>query len=89
MNPSRIAIPVLVVDDRAVLRTDGAGLSRDGKSGCEQIEYGLLTDPRAPRARVRVFGPATPPTRPRSPEIVSVARDSSAWTSWCSSATAA
>ena len=27
------------------------GYSRDGKKGCEQIEYGLLTDPTAARSR--------------------------------------
>jgi hypothetical protein len=31
------------------------GYSRDGKKGCEQIEYGLLTDPAGRPVAVRVF----------------------------------
>ena len=31
------------------------GYSRDGKKGCEQIEYGLPTDPEGRPAAVRVF----------------------------------
>src|ERR1700686_2620810 len=31
------------------------GYSRDGKKGCEQIEYGLLTDPEGRPIAVRVF----------------------------------
>ncbi|TQC35909.1 hypothetical protein EEB14_63050, partial [Rhodococcus sp. WS4] len=31
------------------------GYSRDGKKGCEQIEYGLLTDPEGRPVAVRVF----------------------------------
>ena len=27
------------------------GYSRDGKKGCEQIEYGVLTDPAGPPGR--------------------------------------
>ena len=42
------------------------GYSRDGKKGCEQIEYGILTDPEGRPVAVRVF-PATPPTPTHSP----------------------
>ena len=42
------------------------GYSRDGKKGCEQIEYGVLTDP-AGRPSRSGCSPATPPTRSRSP----------------------
>ena len=44
------------------------GYSRDGKKGCEQIEYGLLTDPAGRPVAVRVFaGNTADPTRsPRS-----------------------
>ena len=31
------------------------GYSRDGKKGCEQIEYGLLTDPAGRPVAIRVF----------------------------------
>ena len=31
------------------------GYSRDGKKGCEQIEYGVLTDPAGRPVAVRVF----------------------------------
>ena len=31
------------------------GYSRDGKKGCEQIEYGILTDPEGRPVAVRVF----------------------------------
>ena len=31
------------------------GYSRDGKKGCEQIEYGILTDPAGRPVAVRVF----------------------------------
>jgi|SRR6266545_2250535 len=43
------------------------GHSRDGKRGKPQIEYGLLTDPRAGRWRCGCLR-ATPPTRRRSPK---------------------
>jgi len=42
------------------------GYSRDGKKGKLQIEYGLLTDPKAARSRSG-SSPAAPVTRPRSP----------------------
>ncbi|WP_239656211.1 IS1634 family transposase [Mycobacterium riyadhense] len=35
------------------------GYSRDGKKGCEQIEYGVLTDPEGRPVAVRVFSGAT------------------------------
>ncbi len=50
------------------------GYSRDGKKGKLQIEYGLLTDPPAARSRSG-SSPATPATRPRSPQIVQVVRE--------------
>src|SRR4029079_14517060 len=31
------------------------GYSRDGKKGCEQIEYGILTDPAGRPVAARVF----------------------------------
>jgi transposase len=45
--------------DRAVLPAGRAGYSRDGKKGCEQVEYGVLTDPGGRPVTVRVFGGAT------------------------------
>ena len=35
------------------------GYSRDGKKGCEQIEYGVLTDPAGRPVAVRVFDGST------------------------------
>jgi transposase len=50
------------------------GYSRDGKKGCEQIEYGVLTDPDGRPVAVRVFGGAT--ADPQSfTEIVNVVKD--------------
>ena len=50
------------------------GYSRDGKKGCEQIEYGLLTDPAGRPVAVRVFpGNTADPTA--FTEIVTVVRD--------------
>lgn len=50
------------------------GYSRDGKKGCEQIEYGLLTDPAGRPVAVRVFpGNTGDPTA--FTEIVTVIRD--------------
>jgi hypothetical protein len=43
------------------------GYSRDGKKGKLQSEYGLLTDLEGRPAAVRVFPPAAPATRSRSP----------------------
>jgi hypothetical protein len=36
-----------------------SGYSRDGKKGCEQVEYGVLCDPEDRPVAVRVFGGAT------------------------------
>ena len=50
------------------------GYSRDGKKGCEQIEYGVLCDPAGRPVAVRVFPGAT--TDPESfTEIVTVVKD--------------
>jgi hypothetical protein len=50
------------------------GYSRDGKKGCAQIEYGLLTDPAGRPVAVRVFpGNTADPTA--FTEIVPVIRD--------------
>jgi Transposase DDE domain len=50
------------------------GYSRDGKKGCEQIEYGILTDPAGRPVAVRVFdGNTADPTA--FTEIVPVIRD--------------
>ena len=57
VNPSRIAMFDLssswVTGRRCELAA--RGYSRDGKKGCEQIEYGLLTDPAGRPIAVRVF----------------------------------
>ncbi|WP_239657302.1 transposase [Mycobacterium riyadhense] len=42
-----------------MLRAGRARLLRDGKKGCEQIEYGVLTDPEGRPVAVRVFSGAT------------------------------
>jgi hypothetical protein len=50
------------------------GYSRDGKKGCEQIEYGILTDPAGRPVAVRVFdGNTADPVA--FTEIVDVTRD--------------
>jgi Transposase DDE domain len=50
------------------------GYSRDGKKGCEQIEYGVLTDPAGRPVAVRVFkGNTADPDA--FTEIVTVIRD--------------
>jgi hypothetical protein len=50
------------------------GYSRDGKKGCEQIEYGVLTDPAGRPVAVRVFpGDTADPVA--FSEIVTVIRD--------------
>jgi hypothetical protein len=57
VNPSRIAMFDLssswVTGRHCELAA--RGYSRDGKKGCEQIEYGLLTDPEGRPVAVRVF----------------------------------
>ena len=42
-----------------MLRVAARGYSRDGKKGCEQIEYGVLTDPAGRPVAVRVFSGST------------------------------
>ena len=50
------------------------GYSRDGKKGCEQIEYGVLTDPAGRPVAVRVFaGNTADPVA--FTQIVTVIRD--------------
>src|SRR5260370_34144859 len=50
------------------------GYSRDGKKGCEQIEYGILTDPAGRPVAVRVFeGNTADPAA--FTEIIPVIRD--------------
>ena len=54
------------------------GYSRDGKKGCAQIEYGLLTDPAGRPVAVRVFpGNTADPTA--FTEIVDACGTRSAW----------
>ena len=68
VNPARMALFDLTsawVTGRCC-ELAARGYSRDGKKGCEQIEYGVLTDPAAARSGCGCF-PATPPTRTRSP----------------------
>ena len=50
------------------------GYSRDGKKGCEQIEYGVLTDPAGRPVAVRVF-PGNTADPDAFSEIVTVIRD--------------
>jgi len=50
------------------------GYSRDGKKGCEQIEYGILTDPAGRPVAVRVF-PGNTADPDAFTEIVTVIRD--------------
>jgi hypothetical protein len=50
------------------------GYSRDGKKGCEQIEYGVLCDPQGRPIAVRVFGGATADPNAFT-EIVEVVKD--------------
>ena len=56
-NPSRMAMFDLSSSWVTGRHCDLAarGYSRDGKKGCEQIEYGLLTDPAGRPVAVRVF----------------------------------
>jgi hypothetical protein len=57
VNPSRVAMfdlsPSWVTGRHCELAA--RGYSRDGKKGCEQIEYGLLTDPAGRPVAIRVF----------------------------------
>ena len=57
VNPSRMALFDLTsawVTGRCC-ELAARGYSRDGKKGCEQIEYGILTDPVGRPVAVRVF----------------------------------
>ena len=57
VNPSRMALFDLTsswVTGRCC-ELAARGYSRDGKKGCEQIEYGILTDPEGRPVAVRVF----------------------------------
>ena len=50
------------------------GYSRDGKKGCEQIEYGVVTDPAGRPVAVRVF-PGNTADPDAFTEIIPVIRD--------------
>src|ERR1700741_4536294 len=50
------------------------GYSRDGKKGCEQIEYGVLYVPQGRPIAVRVFGVSTADPNAFT-EIVEVVKD--------------
>jgi hypothetical protein len=76
VNPSRIAMFDLssswVTGRHCELAA--RGYSRDGKKGCEQIEYGLLTDPHGRPVAIRVFpGNTADPTA--FPHAVTAVRD--------------
>ena len=76
VNPSRMALFDLTsswVTGRCC-ELAARGYSRDGKKGCEQIEYGVLCDPHGRPVAVRVFGGNT--ADPESfTEIVKVVKD--------------
>ena len=76
VNPSRMALFDLTsswVTGRCC-ELAARGYSRDGKKGCEQIEYGILTDPDGRPVAVRVFeGNTADPVA--FTEIVPVVRD--------------
>ena len=76
VNPSRMALFDLTsawVTGRCCALA-ARGYSRDGKKGCEQIEYGVLTDPEGRPVAVRVFaGNTADPVA--FTEIVPVIRD--------------
>ncbi len=76
MNPSRMALVDLSsswVTGRCC-ELAARGYSRDGKKGCEQIEYGLLTDPAGRPVAVRVLpGNTADPTA--FTEAVTAVRD--------------
>jgi hypothetical protein len=57
VNPSRIAMFDLSSSwvTGAHCELAARGYSRDGKKGCQQIEYGLLTDPAGRPVAIRVF----------------------------------
>ena len=76
VNPARMALFDLTsawVTGRCC-ELAARGYSRDGKKGCEQIEYGVLTDPAGRPVAVRVFvGSTADPVA--FTEIVTVIRD--------------
>jgi hypothetical protein len=75
-NPSRMALFDLTsawVTGRCC-ELAARGYSRDGKKGCEQIEYGVLTDPAGRPVAVRVF-PGNTADPDAFTEIVTVIRD--------------
>jgi hypothetical protein len=75
-NPGRIALFDLTsawVTGRCC-ELAARGYSRDGKKGCEQIEYGVLTDPAGRPVAVRVFAGNTADPDAFT-EIVPVIRD--------------
>jgi hypothetical protein len=76
VNPGRIALFDLTsawVTGRCC-ELAARGYSRDGKKGCEQIEYGILTDPAGRPVAVRVFsGNTADPVA--FTEIIPVIRD--------------
>ena len=65
------------------------GYSRDGKKGCEQIEYGVLTDPDGRPVAVRVFPGNTADPTAFTEIVAGHQRHASASSGWCWSATAA
>lgn len=76
VNPARMALFDLTsawVTGRCCALA-ARGYSRDGKKGCEQIEYGVLTDPAGRPVAVRVF-PGNTADPDAFTEIVTVIRD--------------
>ena len=76
VNPARMALFDLTsawVTGRCC-ELAARGYSRDGKKGCEQIEYGVLTDPAGRPVAVRVFDGSTADPIAFT-EIVTVIRD--------------
>jgi hypothetical protein len=76
LNPGRMALFDLTsawVTGRCC-ELAARGYSRDGKKGCEQIEYGVLTDPAGRPVGVRVF-PGNTADPDAFTEIVTVIRD--------------
>ena len=76
VNPARMALFDLTsawVTGRCC-ELAARGYSRDGKKGCEQIEYGVLTDPAGRPVAVRVF-PGNTADPAAFTEIVTVIRD--------------
>jgi hypothetical protein len=77
VNPSRMALFDLTsswVTGRCC-ELAARGYSRDGKKGCEQIEYGILTDPAGRPVATRVFSGNTADPDAFT-EIIPVIRDS-------------